>query len=159
VLLLGLLIGIRSIGCALTGREPWRPIDVAMPEPSYYRRFAHLVPELRFNQPINQIVLLESDLELPLLTPNRAALRLAAEEWEKGLREIGAEASIEQTTLQVMMRDDETLSFVQVAAALRVSPRTLRRRLASAGVTFSELAQKARCERALLLLRSSQHSL
>jgi AraC-like DNA-binding protein len=159
VLLLGLLVGVRMIGCALTGREPWRPIDVAMPEPAYYRRLAHLVPELRFNQPVNQVVLRQSDLELPLLTPNRAALRLAADQCERGLRDLGTEASIENAMLQVMHRDDETLPFVKVAAALRVSPRTLRRRLAASGLTFSELTQKARCERALLLLRSSELSL
>jgi AraC-like DNA-binding protein len=159
VLLLGLLVGIRMIGCALTGREPWRPIDVAMPEPAYYRRLAHLVPELRFDQPVNQVVLRQSDLELPLLTPNRAALRLATDQCEKGLRDLGADAGIEQATLQAMYREDETLPFVKVAAALRISPRTLRRRLAESGLTFSELTQKARSERALLLLRSSELSL
>jgi AraC-like DNA-binding protein len=130
-----------------------------MPEPAYYRRLAHLVPELRFNQPVNQVVLRQSDLELPLLTPNRAALRLATDQCERGLRDLGVEASIENAMLQVMHRDDETLPFVKVAAALRVSPRTLRRRLAASGLTFSELTQKARCERALLLLRSGELSL
>jgi len=159
ILLLGLLVGLRAVGCALTGREPWRPIDVAMPEPPYYRRLAHLVPELRFSQPVNQVVLRASDLELPLLTPNSVALRLATEECEKGLAVTGGQPNIEDALLQVMLREDETLPFVKVAAALRVSPRTLRRRLAASGLTFSELTQKARCERAVLLLSSKEHSL
>ena len=159
VILLGLLIGMRMIGCALTGREPWRPIDVAMPEPAYYRRFTHLVPELRFDQPINQIVLLESDLELPLLTPDRAALRLAVEQCEQSMQSLGLSAGIEQRTLRLILQNDGPLSFDKVAAALRVSPRTLKRRLGESGVTFSELVEKARRERALLLLRSPDLSL
>jgi AraC-like DNA-binding protein len=152
--LLGALVGVRMIGCALTGRQPWRPIDVAIPEPEYYRRFAHLVPELRFSQPVNQIVLHESDLELPLLTPDRAALRLAQERCEDGLRSLGYDVAIEQRTLNVVMTPDGPLPFDKVALALGLSPRTYKRRLADAGVTFSEIVEKARRERALLLLRS-----
>jgi len=151
---LGALVGLRMIGCAMTGREPWRPIDVALPEPPYYRRLSHLVPELRFNQPINQIVLLESDLELPLLTPDRAALRLASERCEDDLRILGLDAAIEQRILHIVLKHDGPLPFDKAAAALGLSPRTLKRRLSEAGVTFSELVDKARRERALLLLRS-----
>jgi AraC-like DNA-binding protein len=154
VLLLGALVGVRMVGCTLTGRQPWRPIDVAMPEPSYYRRLAHLVPELRFDQPISQIVLLESDLDLPLLTPDRAALRLAKERCEDNLRMLGIDAAVEQRALCVVLKQDGPLSFDKVALALGLSPRTFKRRLAEAGVTFSEIVEKARRERALLLLRS-----
>jgi AraC-like DNA-binding protein len=153
-LMLGALVGLRMIGCTLTGREPWRPIDVAMAEPPYYRRFAHLVPELRFNQPINQIVLLESDLELPLLTPDRAALRLAKERCEDDLRTLGIDAALEHRILHVVLKHDGPLPFDGVAGALGYSPRTLKRRLEEAGITFSELVERARRERALLLLRS-----
>jgi AraC-like DNA-binding protein len=154
MVLLGALVGLRMVGCTLTGREPWRPIDVAIPEPPYYRRLSHLVPELRFNQPINQIVLLESDLELPLLTPDRAALRMATERCEDELRILGLDAAIEQRTLHIVLRHDGPLPFDKAAAALGFSPRTFKRRLAEAGITFSELVEKARRERALLLLRS-----
>ncbi len=159
VVMLGLLIGIRTIGCLLTGREPWRPIDVAFPEPPYYKRFAHLVPELRFDQPIHQIVLLESDLELPLLTPDRAALRLAVEQCERSMQALGLSADIEQQVFQSILQQDGPASLDRVATTLRVSQRTLKRRLAESGVTFSGLVEKARCERALLLLRSPDVSL
>jgi len=159
VLVLSILIGLRAIGCELAGREPWRPIDVAMPEPAYYRRLYHLVPELRFNQPINQIVLLESDLEIPLRMPDRAGLRLAADQCEHALRMLGGNVSIEQRLLNVVMTDEGPRSLEKVAAALGMSPRTLKRRLAEANVTFSELVERARCERALLLLRSQSSPL
>ncbi len=159
VFLLGILIGLRNVGCALTGREPWRPIDVAMAEPAYYRRFAHLVPELRFDQPISQIVLLESDLDIPLLTPDRAALRLSAERCEQLLRALGGDAPLEHRILKVVLKDDGPISFDKTATALGTSSRTLKRRLAEANVTFSELVETARCERALLLMRASSVSL
>jgi AraC-like DNA-binding protein len=159
VIVLGLLIGMRMIGCALTGREPWRPIDVAMPEPPYYRRFAHQVPELRFEQPINQIVLLETDLELPLLTPDRAALRLAVEQCERSMQALGLGREIDQRIVRFILDRDDMPSFDNVATALRLSPRTLKRRLADSRVKFSDLVEKARRERALLLLRSPDLSL
>jgi len=158
-MMLVLLIGLRSIGCALTGREPWRPIDVVMPEPAYYRRFAHLVPELRFGQPINQIVLLESDLELPLLTPDRAALRLAVEQCERSMQALGLGASLDQRVIQFILGHDKMPSLEEAASALGLSSRTLKRRLAESNVTFSNLVEKARRERALLLLRSPELSL
>jgi AraC-like DNA-binding protein len=130
-----------------------------MPEPEYYRRFAHLVPELRFDQPVSQIVLHESDLEIPLRTPDRAALRLAMERCEHGLLSVGADVPIEHRTLKVLLKDDGPMSFHEVASALGLSPRSLKRRLADAGVTFLELVEKARCERALLLIRSPSLSL
>jgi AraC-like DNA-binding protein len=159
ILLLGLLVGLRMNGCALTGRAPWRPIDVAFPEPSYYRRFAHEVPELRFDQPINQVVLLKSDLELPLLTPDRAALRLAVEQCELSMRSLGLGASIEERVLSVVLGDDGPPPFEKIAVALGLSSRTLKRRLAESGFKYSELVEKARRERALLLLRSPELSL
>jgi AraC-like DNA-binding protein len=159
VLLLGLLIGLRVVGCTLTGRQPWRPIDVALPEPPSYRRFAHLVPELRFDQPVSQLVLLDSDLELPLLTPDRAALRLAVDQCEKAVQSLGAEGTVEERVLRALMVGDAPLSLEKVASALSLSPRTLKRRLAEGGITFSELVEKARREHAFLLLRSPQLSL
>ena len=158
-LLLGALVGVRTVGCMLTGREPWRPIDMAMPEPPYYRRLAHLVPELRFDQPVSQIVLLESDLELPLLTPDRGALRRATEKCEEELRALGVYAAIEERTLDVLSKRDGLLSFDEVASKLGLSSRTYKRRLSQAGITFSEIVEKARRERALLLLRSPALSL
>jgi AraC-like DNA-binding protein len=159
VALLGLLVGMRTVGCSLTGREPWRPIDVAMPEPDYYDRIAHLVPELRFGQPINQIVHSETDLELPLRAPDRAAMRLAVGQCEQAMEALGLSAGIEARALQLILQRDGPPSFNKVASSLHLSPRTLRRRLAESGVRFSELVEKARGERALLLLRSPEVSL
>src|SRR5204862_6169515 len=81
------------------------------------------------------------------------------EQCEHTMKTLGVSAGIEQRTLRVVLQHDGPLSFDGAASALGVSPRTLKRRLAEAGVTFSELLEKARRERALLLLRSPDLSL
>jgi AraC-like DNA-binding protein len=159
VALLGCLVSARTIGCAVTGRDLVRPIDVAIPEPDYYRRVEHLVPDLRFGQPINQIVLSQADLELPLRTPDRAAMRLAVDQCEQAVQALGLNANIEARALQLILQRDGPLSFDELATALHMSSRTLRRRFTESGVCFSDLVEKARGERALLLLRSPELSL
>src|SRR5262249_37578989 len=104
--LLGLMVGMRSIGCMRTGNEPWRPIDIRFPEPHYFRRFAHLMPEVRFDQPVNQIALLDCDLDLRLLTPDRAALRLAVEQCEHRRQVLGLSGRVEQQLLQWLLQCD-----------------------------------------------------
>ena len=159
VALLGCLVSARTIGCAVTGTDLVRPIDVAIPEPDYYRRVEHLVPQLRFGQPINQIVLSQADLELPLRTPDRAAMRLAVDQCEQAVQALGLNARIEGRALQLLLEHDGPPSFDDLASAMHLSTRTFRRRLAESGVSFSELVEKARGERALLLLRSPELSL
>lgn len=67
---------------------------------------------------------------------------------------LGIDAPVEERLLNIVMTDEGPMPFEKVAAALGMLPRTLKRRLAEAGATFSELVEKARCERALLPLRS-----
>lgn len=50
-------------------------------------------------------------------------------------------------------------SLGEVAASLRTSSRTLRRKLHSEGVRFSDLLDRARFERAILLLLDTENSL
>jgi AraC-like DNA-binding protein len=75
------------------------------------------------------------------------------------LQAVVPDAPIDQRILQVVMREDGPRSFEEVADSLGTSTRTLKRRLTEAGVTFTEIVNKARCEHALLLLRSASLSL
>src|SRR5262249_11963297 len=115
--------------------------------------------ELRFDQPVNQIALLDCDLELPLLTPDRAALRLAVEQCEHRKQVLGLSGRVEQQLLHWLLQYDGLPSFADAARAMGFSQRTLRGRLAGERVPFSGLLEKARRERALLLLRSGELSL
>jgi len=154
-----LLIGLWQIGNALTGRELTGRVDVAMPEPSYWARFSHLVPTARFDQPATQVVFAASDLDLPLVAPDPAALRVLQRQCEESLLALGFDSTVEQRVRRMLPFSDGFRSLEEVSAALAISPRTLKRKLAARGTTFSELLDRERCERALLMLGAAHYSI
>jgi AraC-like DNA-binding protein len=156
VLLLGLLVGLWRIGNTLLGREVTESsIDVTFPEPPYYARFRHANPRVRFSQTANRLVFDPSLLGAPLVSADPAALRLAQDQCERLLESLGTDSRVvERVRRLVLRRDTGVRSFEELAMAVRVSPRTLRRRLADARVSFSTLLDEARRDRALQLLRS-----
>ena len=156
VVLLGLLVGIWRIGNALLGRDVGESIiDVTFPEPDYYARFRRTNPRVRFSQPSNRLVFEPALLDAPLVSADPAALRLAQDQCERLLESLGSDSPVvDRVRRLVLRRDTGVRSFEELAAAVRVSPRTLRRRLADAQVSFSTLLDEARRDRALLLLRS-----
>jgi AraC-like DNA-binding protein len=156
VVILGLLVGLWRIGNALLGREVTESIlDVTFPEPDYYARFRRTNPRVRFSQSANRLVFDPSLLDARLVSADPAALRLAEDQCKRQLEAIASDAPVvEHVRRLVLRRDAGVRSFDELAAAVRISPRTLRRRLADARVSFSTLLDEARRERALLLLRS-----
>jgi len=154
-----LLIGLWQIGNALTGRELQGRVDIAMPEPSYYSRFTHLVPSARFDQPATQLVFASADLDLPLVAPDPAALRVLQKQCEESLLALGFDSTLEQRVRRMLPLADGFRSLEEVSVALAISPRTLKRKLAGRGTTFSELLDRERCERALLMLGAAHHSI
>lgn len=159
VALTSLIVGMWQIGNALTGCRLTGSVDITLPEPPYFARFAHLVPTVRFNQAVDQIVFDASNLDLPLVTPDRAALRLAREQCERELMALGFDGAIVERVRHQMQKPDGFRSLHEVASLLHLSPRTLKRRLAAQGVSYSELLDKERYERSLLLLHSSEATL
>ncbi len=156
VVLLALLVGLWRIGNLLLGREvPESVLDVTFPEPDYYARFRRLNPRVRFSQPSNRLVFDPALLDARLVSADPAALRLAQEQCERQLESMGSDSPVvDHVRRLVLRRDAGVRSFDELAAVVRVSPRTLRRRLADARVSFSTLLDEARRDRALLLLRS-----
>lgn len=154
-----LLIGLWQIGSALTGRELHGRVDLAMPEPSYYQRFAHIAPNARFDQPATQLVFAASDLDLPLVAPDPAALRVLQRQGEEALLALGFDRTLPQRVRRMLPLVDGFRSLEEVSAALAISPRTLKRKLAHCGTTFSELLDRERCERALLMLSAANYSI
>ncbi len=156
VVILGLLVGLWRIGNLLLGREvPESFLEVTFPEPDYYSRFRHANPRVRFSRRANRLVFDPALLDAPLVSADPAALRLAQEHCERLLASMGSESPVvDRVRRLVLRRDAGVRSFEELAAAVRVSPRTLRRRLADARVSFSTLLDEARRDRALQLLRS-----
>jgi AraC-like DNA-binding protein len=154
--ILALLVGIWQMGRALTGRELDGRMDVAFAEPAYMARFAPFAGgRLRFDQPAHQLVFDAAVLELPMKMADPAALRLAAEQCERELATLRAGADervLAQVERLVARAGGGFRSLDEVARALHLSPRTLKRRLAAEGASFSDVVEHERRERALLLL-------
>ncbi|HKU36987.1 MAG TPA: AraC family transcriptional regulator [Polyangiales bacterium] len=159
VVLTAMALGLARIGATLTGRELHGHVCLALPRPSYYQRFADLLYDARFDQPDTRIVFDASSLELPLLNPDSATLRLARDQCERALAELQHGASIVDCVRRLIVDTRDFRTLEQVAERLQLSPRTLRRRLAAYGVGFAELIDGERQKQALFLLRASEREL
>lgn len=153
VLVLALLIGVWQLGMQLTGKPLDGTGECAFPRP----RFPLPEPRggerpdnrLRFDRPVHRLVFSAAELDLPIVTADAAAKRLAKDQLEKELAAI-AESELVARVRAVLA--DGVPSIVELARQLKMSPRTLKRRLAEHGTTYSELRDDHRRQRALLLL-------
>jgi AraC-like DNA-binding protein len=159
VAVFALIVGLAEIAKALTGREMRGEIHLTIPKPAYFERFAEMLRGVRFDQSITQVVFDADLLQLPTTAPDRAGLRLAREQCERALRDLGLDGSIVERVRALISNPEGMRSLDEVASCLRMSGRTLKRRLAAQGVSFSGLLEQERCQRAQLLLRSSPLSL
>jgi AraC-like DNA-binding protein len=161
--ILALLVGIWQMGRALTGQDLDGRLEVAFAEPAYMARFGPFAGgRLRFEQPAHQLVFDAKVLELPMKMADPAAARLAADACERELAALraGADERVLAQVERVVARAGGGFHTLgEVARALHLSPRTLKRRLAAEGASFSDIVEHARRERALLLLRSHELSL
>ncbi len=159
IVLISLIVGLRELGRATTGRDTGGSADFAFPEPSYYPRFAHLALYSRFNQPTHQIEFDRAVLDFPILTADPVAVQLGRMQCERDLDALGFGVGLADRVRRIAS-DDETLrSLEKMAQHLELSPRTLRRRLAVEGLSFSALVDQGRRDKALRLLRSPRLSI
>jgi AraC-like DNA-binding protein len=160
IVLISLLFGLQTIGSALTGQEAGASVDLAIPKPDYHERFAHLAHDLRFGQPFNRVVIDASILDSPIVSADPMALQMARTLCERSLDDLGYDTGLIDNVRRLLANDQNGFrSLEQVAARIHLSPRTLKRRLASQGVCFSELVDRERREKAMVLLRSSRLSI
>lgn len=159
VVTLSLVIGLGHIASDLTGQHIEAMVEFEMPEPAYYRRFVDLLPRARFAQPATRVIFPRSALDLPVATSDRSAMVLARSECERALAVLLDSALISGQVRRAIAGPACFRSLQEVAADLRLSPRTLARRLEAEGVTFSELVERERHEHALVLLQRQNLSL
>lgn len=151
--LFALIIGLWKIGNDLTGRELHGECEISAPEPAYYSRFAHLFPQKpRFSAAATRLVFAREYLALPLVRADVEALRLARAECERELDALFSSDDLARTRLALPKKGGGFRSEDEVAHALALSTRTLKRRLAAHGTTFSQLLDEARATRAMALL-------
>jgi AraC-like DNA-binding protein len=171
----GVLVSIWHIGFRLSGATPTGMGELMIPEPGYFQRITRyglpldpgepagsrtpfgLGPPVRFGQSANRLVFDRAKLDVPLLMSDEGASKLAREQCERALGTFAS--SLVERVRRVVSMTDRLPSVAQVAAELHVSSRTLKRRLAEQGHTFSALSAEARCDKARLLLRSTRLSI
>lgn len=156
-LMFAMLVGLAQVASALTDVAMTRgTVDFAFPEPPYFARFRHVLHDrARFGQPSFRLAFQSAILEFPLKMADTASLRLATEQCERELQSLGFDGLLAGRVRALLGRNEEGfLDQEQVASALAVSVRTLKRRLANEGTTFTALLEDARRARALLLLHS-----
>ena len=150
-----LFIGLALIGETLAGRPLEGRLEMTHPEPPYFQKFAAAVPRLagvRFGQPASRAILPIEALALRIVTADPTATELARGQCERELAAIVDAGLPTRVRTAVAARLDRGAPLPTVAKELRMSTRTLKRKLADRGTTFSAIVDDLRRQRALLLL-------
>lgn len=150
-----LLVSLTQCLKSMTGVEVAPEFDVVISEPVYYARFAHVLPAIRFDQPMLRVSFAAKHLELVPVAADRVGQRLAIEHCERELRALALRGGFVERVRALCASAHGMRTLKEVAVQLELSPRTLNRRLADAGVQFADLLKDERMRRAHLLLRTS----
>lgn len=150
------LVGLARMTPSLTGR----PVDSVelwfeSAEPEHFARYRDRLPPARFGMGVNQLRFDAEYLDLPFDTANELASRVAQEQMAGELTRIGLSGEDLVGRVRALLAAGGGFGLADVARALHVSPRTLKRRLGDHGVTFHALVSDVRRTEAMRLLRHS----
>jgi len=161
IVIIATVVTLRQISKTLTGRDLSTSVaDFALPEPAYSDRLAASGMRMHFDRPVHRLSFDARSLDLPYLMPDRASLLLARDQCERELDAFGLNGRlVERVRSLISLPEGGCRSLEEVATALHQSARTLKRQLATHGVSFSTLRDDDLRERASVLLRSSELSL
>ena len=154
-IVIALAVGLWRLGESLTGRLLDGVVECAFPEPAYIKGMPH-AGRVRFNCPNHRIVFPAEALALPLVTADPVALELAREQCERELAQIVDAGLPARVRGALATTGDAPRSLIEIAKELRMSPRTLKRKLAEHDTTFTQIRDDLRRQRALLLLDNRQ---
>jgi len=147
---------LQTIFTCLTGQRRDFRADLALDEPPYQSRFAHLVPGWRFGRPAHRVPIDNAALDAAIVTADPTGLQIATAMCQRALDELGFGVGLIDGVCRLIAGEDGGFRTMdEVAQCLGVSGRTLKRRLSALGVSFSDLNERARREQATVLLRSS----
>jgi AraC-like DNA-binding protein len=130
-------------------------IDLVIAEPEYLPRFVHLpvTRKMHFGQAENRLCLPSRSLELRVGTISPADGERINAQCERELLTLSCANLRHRVLLLLQSSADRAPSLGEAAARLGVSPRTLKRRLAELGTSYSALSgqlSQARAEQLLL---------
>lgn len=160
-LVTSLFLGLATIGHSLIGVGAVDgAVEMTHGEPPYFARFLAAVPELaavRFRRPVNRMVFPRELLARRIVSADPAAMDLAREQCERELAALGEGARLAGRVRTLVRERYDGMAVV--AKKLGVSERTLKRRLADQGTTFSRIVDDARRAEACLLLADPRWTL
>ena len=149
-LVVALLVGIWQLGQALTGGPLDGYAECAFPAPGYAAAMP-LGGRLRFERPAHRLVFAASVLALPFVTADPVATKISTAQLERELANV-VDAGLPSRIRALFAARSDFPPITDVAKQLRMSTRTLKRKLAEHDTTFSALRDDQRRQRALLLL-------
>ncbi|HUQ02231.1 MAG TPA: AraC family transcriptional regulator ligand-binding domain-containing protein [Kofleriaceae bacterium] len=152
--ILAIMIGVWQLGQTFTGRTLRGVAECAFPEPAYIRRVPFAIDMLRFDRPAHRLVFAAELLDVPLVSADPVAVQLAQAQCERELAmlvDAGLPGRVKRA-LAADAGDGGFRSVEEVARTLHVSTRTLKRKLAALGTSYTAILDETRRQRALLLL-------
>ena len=160
VVILARLTGMWRIAQLISGKDFESNTEIGFPEPKYYGRFAHMVPPRKFGQRQTRVFFKASAMDAPLVMADASALDLARKQCDLQMEALSSGGRLVRSVRRLLWdRDGAVRSPREVAKAVHMSPRTLRRKLALHGSSLSSLLGAERRDRAVSLLRSSELSI
>ncbi len=150
------MLGLRQDGADRT------PIELCFdcPEPAYARAYRDRLPALRFSAGINALRFPVEFLDQPLNSADPVTARLVTQQCEQELTQLGYTGDLlAQVRALLSSERDGYPDLEAVAAALRLSSRTLKRRLQERGFGYQQLLDEARRRDALRLLDDASLSI
>jgi AraC-like DNA-binding protein len=150
---LSLIVGLWQIGQTLTGRTLRGSAECSFPAPAWLARVPIPTGDmLRFDRPANRLRFAAELLELPMVSADPVAVQLARAQCERELAMLVDAGLPGRVRATLAASDGHFRSVDEVAHLLHVSPRTLKRKLAALGTSYSTILDETRRQKALLLL-------
>lgn len=129
-------------------------------QPKYYRRYQQRLPVMRFGEASNQVRFPASILDMPMPMANAIAASQATAQLERDLVTLGqTEDLLARIRAALNCRNGHYPGLEEVAQKLNMSPRTIRRKMASHGVSFRKILDDVLRREAIVLLTGSAMSI
>jgi AraC-like DNA-binding protein len=129
-------------------------------QPKYYSRYREHLPKMLFGKVANQVRFPASMLEMPLPMANAIAVSQVTAQLERELAVLDkTEDLLARIRATLTLRNGNYPKLEEVAQRLNMSPRTIRRKLASHGVSFRKILDDVLRREAIALLNDSEMSI
>jgi len=146
---ISVMVLLWQAGQGLTGRTLMGSAECAFPVPEWIAKVPFAASIIQFDRPAHRLVFPRALLDLPVKTADQVATQLARAQCERELAAIADAGLVGRVRAAV---EAGAQDLPAVAKQLRMSTRTVKRRLAERGTTFREVVDDLRRQRALLLI-------